>query len=133
MPSLRRNVVSLIGREAKRKRDGREARMRRKNQRSAKGPQLARLQYGLRPPGSPFRWSPRRHLPQPLPWPLRLRLRGHPPERGPLRSLAQTEKARSSSIAGRPDLSVVLLIIGAAVGFGLLLFYAGWMQLYRHW
>ena len=109
--------------------------MRRRNRPSAKRPQVPRLQDGLRPSRSPFQWSPRRHFPLPLslPRPLRFRLRGRPPGRGRLRGPAQREEARPGSTAGPPDLSVVLLIIGAAVGFELLLLVAGWMQPYSHW
>jgi hypothetical protein len=98
-----------------------------RNRRSAKRPQVPLLQYGLRPPRSRFPWSPRHHFPTPLsqPWLLRFRLRG-PLGRGRLGGPAQTEEARPSSLAGRPDLSVVLLIIGAAVGFELLLLVAAW-------
>ena len=35
-----------------------------------------------------------------------------------------------ASVGGRPDLSVILLLIGAVVGFWLLLFVFGWMQPY---
>ena len=34
------------------------------------------------------------------------------------------------SVGGRPDLSVILLLIGAVVGFELLLLVFGWMQPY---
>jgi hypothetical protein len=109
--------------------------MRRRNSPSAKRPQAPRLQYGFRPPRSAFAWSARLHFPHPpsLSWPLRLRLRGRPPEPERLRGPAQTEEARPITTAGRPDLSVVLMIICAAVVFELLLFVAGWMQLYHHW
>jgi hypothetical protein len=104
--------------------------MRRRNWPSAKGPQKPRSQYGLRPPRSAFPGSPRPLSAHPLSlrWP-RFHPRGRPLGRGRLWGPAQTEEARPNSIAGRPDLSVALLIIGAAVGFDLLLLVAGWMQL----
>lgn len=93
------------------------------------------LQNGLHPPR--LRFSPRVHFPHPLSlsWPLGLRLRGHPPGRARLGDPAQTEEAWPSSVAGRPDLSVVLLIIGAAVGFVLFLLVAGGMPqlLFSRW
>ena len=122
------------------------SRMRRRNwppaERPLISPTAARsiaLPYGLRPSQSRFLSGPRPQFPhfpslrRPLlPRRLRPRLRRRPPGRGRLlRGPAQKEEARPGSAGGRAgamDLFVILLAIGAAVGFDLFLLVAGWMH-----